>query len=118
MRKKTIKCLFDNVLWYMVYMLPLLLLLIYWFKTGDISLSNAMSSAGLGILSNNPIYVGLDGIFGSTGTMPLFSSPDILLYGSWFISTFLVHLFVDFLLFIPRLAHKWMNWLGGDSDGK
>lgn len=118
MRKKTLKCLFDNILWYMVYMLPLLLLLIHWFKTGDVSLINAMSSSGLGIFADNPIYTSLLSIFGEDGILPLFASADVVAYCSYFVSTFIIHLFVDFLLFVPRLAHKWMSWLGGDDDGK
>ncbi len=116
MRKKSIKCLFDNFMWYLVYTLPLLLLLIYWFKTGDVSLSNAMTSAGLGIFSENPIYTCLTGLFGADGTMPLFTSPDLLVYCSYFVSTFVVHLAVDFVLFIPRICHNWMTGIGGGKD--
>lgn len=116
MRKKTIKSLFDNVFWYMVYMLPLFLMIIYWAKTGAISLSGAMTSAGLNVLTNNPIYTALNDIFGTGGTLPLFSSPDIIAFATYFISAFILHLFVDFILFIPRLCYKWMNCFGGDKE--
>lgn len=114
MRKKTIKCLFDNVFWYVVYLLPIGLMLIYWAKTGAVSLSGAMTSAGLGVLVQNPIFDALNGIFGTGGVMPLFSSPDIIMFVSYFASCFLLHLFVDVILLLPRLCHKWMS---GDIGG-
>lgn len=116
MRKRTITKLFDNVLWYAIYMLPLLLMLLYWFKTGSISLVNTMTDAGLGIVTNNPIFDSLNSIFGASGTFPLFASADVICYMTYFISTFIIHLAVDFLLFIPRLAHKWMDCLGGKDE--
>lgn len=115
MRKKTIKELFDNVFWYAVYILPLILLALYWFKTGSISLVNCMNDAGLGILTNNPIYTSLADIFGANGVLPLFASADLICFGSYFISCFILHLLVDFILFIPRLCHKWLNEFGGND---
>lgn len=116
MRKKTIKNLFDYVFWYGLYLLPLLLMLVYWFKTGSASFINVMSDAGLSVLTTNPIYDALNQIFGSGGVLPLFTSPDVIAFCTYFVSVFLVHLAVDFLLFIPRLAHKWMDCLGGNDE--
>lgn len=116
MRKKTLKCLFDNVFWYLIYLLPLILLVVYWCKTGAISVVGAMNDAGLGIITTNPVYTSLNGIFGADGVVPFFASPDIIAYGSYFVCVFIFHLAVDFLLFIPRLCHKWMNFLGGDGN--
>ena len=115
MRKKTIKELFDNVFWYLVYLMPLFLMLLYWVKTGSISLVNCMSDAGLGILTNNPIYTSLNDIFGASGVLPLFASADLIAFGTYFCSCFILHLLVDFVLFIPRLCHKWLNEFGGND---
>lgn len=116
MREKTQKNLFDNVMWYLLYLLPIVLWLVVSFRSGEIvSLSSAMSTMGLDIFANNEIYTNLSSIFATDGILPLFSSPDILMYMTYFVSVFLIHLFIDFLLFIPRLAHKWLNKLyGGD----
>ena len=116
MRKRTITKLFDTGMWYILYMLPILLMLLYWFKTGSISLVNTMSDAGLGIVTNNPIYDSLNSIFGVGGTFPLFANADVICYMTYFISVFIIHLAVDFLLFIPRLCHRWMRCLGGDDE--
>lgn len=116
MREKTQKNLFDNIMWYGLYLLPLLLWLLVSYQTGEfVTLSTAMSSMGLEIFTDNQILTTLSDIFATTGILPLFASADIILYMSYFISVFLIHLFVDFILFIPRLAHKWLNKLyGGD----
>ena len=117
MRERTQKNLFDNIFWYLIYLLPLIIWVVVSFRTGNIvSLSNALETMGLKVLENNQILINLSEIFGSNGVLPLFVSTDILLYISYFICVFLIHLFVDFLLFIPRIAHKWLNKLyGGDN---
>lgn len=117
MRERTQKNLFDNIFWYLIYLLPLIIWVVVSFRTGNIvSLSNALETMGLKVLENNQILTNLSEIFGSNGILPLFVSIDILLYISYFICVFLIHLFVDFLLFIPRIAHKWLNKLyGGDN---
>ena len=118
MRKRTISNLCDNIMWYLIYLIPIFPMLILIFKTGSaITLSSAMSSIGFDVLTTTPVYTALDSIFGSAGTLPIFVSPDVLLYMSYFVCVFLIHLAVDFLLFIPRICHKWMTKLyGGEND--
>lgn len=119
MRKKTINSLFDNVFWYLVYMLPIILLVVFAIKNGTfVSFSEVMSSCHLDILTTNDLYVTLNSIFGSTGVVPLFSSPDVLMFMSYFIGCYLVHLCVDFLLFIPRIANSWLNKFYGEGGDK
>lgn len=105
MRKKTLKTLFDSLFWYFVYLLPLILLTVSIFRTGTItSLSSVMGSIGVNILENNFIYTSLLDIFGTGGIFPLFIQTDLLMFLTYFISAFLLHLFVDIILFIPRFA--------------
>lgn len=117
MRQRTQKNLFDNIFWYLIYLLPLIIWVVVSFRTGTIiSLSSALETMGLKVLEDNQIIINLSEIFGSVGVFPMFASIDILLYFTYFICVFLMHLFVDFLLFIPRIAHKWLNKLyGGDN---
>ena len=117
MRKRTIKCLFDNIFWYLIYSLPLLLMLLHWFKVGTIDISNVFAISGLSLLSDNVVFVGLSNLFGANGVMPLFASDGLLLFLSYFVICWLVHLAVDVLLFIVRLAHSWLDgFLGGKHD--
>ena len=68
---------------------------------------------GLGFAVDNEISSALYSIFGeNNGFMPVFSEGSfgcIVGFFSWFISVYLCHLMVDFILFIPRLAHKWLK---------
>ena len=115
MRKKTLNCLFDNILWYLVYLLPLIAFGILLIGNSSMTLSSAMSSVGLGILTDNVVFTALNGIFGSGGVLPLFISTDILLYFSYFICCWLCHIAVDVLLFLVRWAHSLMSSFGGDK---
>lgn len=113
MRKKTINNFFDNVMWYLVYMLPLVCFVILLFKTGhSFGLAECITSCGLGILTDNVVYTALNSIFGSGGVFPLFMSSDILLYFSYFICVWICHIAVDVLLFLVRYAHKLMDNFG------
>lgn len=116
MRKRTQNYFFNNLLWYLIYLLPLLCFIIILFTSGDIvSLSTCMSEIGLDVLLSSDITNSLIGIFGGSGSIPLFANNDIIIYCSYFVSVYLLHLLVDFLLFIPRLTHDWLNkFYGGD----
>lgn len=116
MRKKTIEYFFDNVMWYFLYLLPILLLTFSVFRTGDlITFGSLFNSLGLNFLTDNLILTTLTNIFGAGGVLPLFQTNDILIYLTYFVCVVIIHLFVDFLVFIPRLAHKWLNkFYGGD----
>lgn len=58
---------------------------------------------------NNFIYTTISNLFGINGVFNLALDKGIYLYFSWFIGVYLMHLFVDFILFIPRLCHKWLK---------
>ena len=63
-----------------------------------------------GINDTNIIYSTLDEMFGQSGIFPLFNTGSpYLLYFTYLIVIELIHLFVDFIVFIPRLAHKWFD---------
>ena len=115
MRKKTISHFFDDLMWYIIYLLPLIAFIVLLTIDKTATLSSAMSSVGLGILTDNVVFTALNGIFGVSGVMPLFASSDILLYFSYFICVWLCHLAVDVLLFLVRYAHKLMISFGGDK---
>lgn len=117
MRKKTVKCLCDNIFWYLIYLLPLIIFAIYSFQNGTfVPLTDCMSAIHLDIFSNNVIFTSLQSLFGTSGIMPLFNNADILAYLSYFVSVFIVHLAVDFLLFIPRFAMSLLDKFGGVRD--
>lgn len=64
---------------------------------------------GFGFVSDNVVVDGLMDIFGENGVMPFFTTKTPFIILVWFVGVYLLHLLVDFLLFIPRLAHKWLK---------
>ena len=116
MRKRTIANLVDSVFWFLVSILPLALYLItclsYKLQSATDSLTAFLPfMKNLGLMDSGIIYNSLSDLFGSSGILPLFSADNnaILLFLSYFVSVQIVHLAVDFLLFIPRIGHKYMN---------
>lgn len=110
MKKKTILTLADTIFWYLVYMLPVIVYLLNIFPNGAVSFDTLLSSTGFNIVTSNIVTTTFNSIFATGGIMPLFAlnSPMIIII-SWFIFAVILHLMADFILFIPRLAHKWMN---------
>ena len=120
MRKRNVSYLIDKLFWILIAVLPLIVWLIVIARIGQLtSLVDVMTSTHLLPLMNNSIFTTLSDIFGSTGVVPLIQNPDILLYMSYFIGVTLIHLLVDFVLFIPRIAMNWLDnlyKLGGSND--
>lgn len=116
MRKRTIANLVDSAFWFLVAILPLALYLITCLSYKLQSSTDTLTAflpfmKNLGLMDSGIIYNSLSDLFGSGGILPLFSAENnaILVFLSYFVSVEIVHLAVDFLLFIPRLAHKYMN---------
>lgn len=109
MRKKTIYRVADTIFWYLLYFLPILCYFIL-LAIGQVStLGQVFSVLGLNVVTDGTIYTSLNSIFGTGGILPLFTETGLLQFFTYFISVYIAHLFVDFLLFIPRIAHKWMS---------
>ena len=116
MRKRTIANLVDSAFWFFVSILPLALYLItclsYKLQSSTDTLTGFLPfMKNLGLMDSGIIYNSLVDLFGTTGILPLFSADNnaILLFLSYFVSVEIVHLAVDFLLFIPSIGHKYMN---------
>ena len=114
MRKRSVNHIADTIFWYAVYMLPLILTIIQsiaifggagyvgWQQLFNDNLTALGCSSGL-------IVDTLRAIFGTSGVMPLFNVDTLFMFGQWFVGSLLLHLCVDFILFIPRIAHKWLD---------
>lgn len=114
MRKRTINNLADTIFWYLIYMLPVVGYLLYLIAepssgTTLVSFSSFFTNVGIGFVSDNIVVNTLKDIFGVGGVLSLFATDTPFIIFGWFVCTYITHLAVDFLLFIPRLAHKWMN---------
>lgn len=115
MRKKTIKFVIDALFWVLISVLPLVYYGIYLIHGSEgtlLTFSEFFSSNVLGLLplSSNIIKDGLIAVFGSSGVLPFFADNNIIFdFSAYFVIINLLHLFLDFVLWIPRLAHKFMN---------
>lgn len=115
MRKKTVNHLADTIFWYVLYFMPVICYLLYLFAepaTGTvsaISFTSFIENIGFGFVSDNIIITSLKDIFYTGGIFPIFSTDMPFIIFSWFIGVYIAHLAVDFLLFIPRLCHKWLK---------
>lgn len=98
----------------MLYFLPVIGYLLYLFAEPAsvatiVNIGDFMNLAGFGVLTDNVVYTVLNSIFGANGVLPAFAGTAVISYFTWFIFVYVLHVLVDILIFIPRLAHKWMN---------
>lgn len=108
----------DKIFWWIIALLPIFCYILY------VGFGDAKNSTGsLYSLSeffitfildgkgfaNNVIWTTLYKIFDSSGVFPVFTWESPLYIFNWFIWVELFHLFFDVIVFIPRLAHKWIS---------
>lgn len=115
MRKRTINHLADTIFWYAIYFLPVVFYVFYLIAepSSGGSVVNFLlyfNDVGFGIVTDNIIVTTLRDIFGIGGIFPLFSTDLPFIVFTWFVGSYIIHLAVDFLLFIPRLAHKYIKY--------
>lgn len=115
MRKSKILFICDTVFWYIIYFLPVIMYGIYLIhasESGVLLSIDAFCSTYFGTVINygNPIFQVLIQIFGANGILPFFTNSYFVLnIITYFASMVIIHLCVDFVLFIPRLCHKWLD---------
>lgn len=106
----------DNVMWYLIYLLPLICLLIIWCRGSYVPLSEMFSMLGLTIFNDNIVLTTLTDVLGVGGVFPIFVDNSLLIYMSYFILVFVVHIMVDIVLYLLRVIHHTVNHgLGGAS---
>ena len=116
MRKRTMLSVADTVSWYIIYFLPMICYLLYLFvqpgsvnQTAPLNFSTFLVDIGLNIANDNIVVNSLSGMFGANGTLPMFQTDTVFVILTWFVASYLCHLAIDFLLFLPRLCHKWLD---------
>lgn len=108
----------DKIFWWIVSLLPVLSYILYvgfgnvktstgsLYTLPDFFVSFVLHGAGF---SDNIVWITLSKIFGTGGVFPIFTSDPPLFIFNWFIWVELFHVFFDVIVFIPRLAHKWIS---------
>jgi hypothetical protein len=114
MTKKKISHICDKLFWGFLMILPLLVYLVYIIKNGNIyPLEQVFTDFGFGIDTSSIIYQTFTSIFGvvtgSTANIPAFLSNGVILYITYIVLIEIIHLIVDILLYIPRIAMKFLD---------
>lgn len=110
MRKRNLTCVFDNIFWYTLYALPVIFYLFAFISRNYTPVAFDVFFDFIGVdVHTTLVYGTLLDLFGTSGVFPLFDNPTVFTVLTWFVNVFIIHLCIDFLLFIPRLAHKWMS---------
>lgn len=105
----------DKLFWWIVAFAPLFCYFLYVpFKSisGEpVSVASFLVNNFLNgsVFGNNPIWAAFYYLFSGDGVFPLFAGESAMYIFFWFISVELIHLFFDVIIFIPRLAHKWIS---------
>lgn len=106
--KKTVSLIADYIFWYLLYALPLLVLLLSVYRTGEIvALSTVFSDLQLFPTLSNFFYSFLTEI--NQTIFPMFETIDMLLILSYYCSVLTMHLIVDILLFIIKWGHHFID---------
>lgn len=114
MTKKKISKIFDKMFWGLVMALPLLVYVFYIIKTGNIySFESVFTDFGFGIDTSGVIFQTFSSLFGvtagSSSAIAAFTGNGIILYITYIVLVELIHLIVDCLLYIPRIAMKFLD---------
>lgn len=108
----------DKIFWWFLALFPILAYVLYvgfgdvrtstgsFYTLPDFFVSYILNGVGF---SDNVVWKALYGLFGSSGVFPIFTSDTPLFFFNWFIWVELFHVFFDVMVFIPRLAHKWIS---------
>lgn len=107
----------DKIFWFLLTFLPIILYVVYLFanRSGTFLDFNKFLQAIFNYdyptgLSKNPVYNVLFALFSFSDTSVFPVLPFSLLYlFTYMASVEVVHVCFDVIVFIPRLAHKWIS---------
>lgn len=109
----------DKIFWFIIQMLPLLSWFIYCFSVTHSSENSfwaldtfLIEVFGIGNFDGNVVYVALSKVFQySVSIVPSISflSKSLTALFSWFVMIEILHLCFNIIVFIPRLANKWIS---------
>lgn len=108
----------DKIFWFVISFLPLFSWLVYLFSFSSYAESPVsfytwleQNFGFMGHITNSVIYSTLYQIFSITSVTSLFPvlSTSLLAFFTYLITVEIVHVIYDVIVFIPRLAHKWIS---------
>lgn len=106
----------DKLFWFFIQIFPLVCFAVYCIagtRGSEVILptfNSFLVKMGFNYQQGNIFYSVLAQLFGANGTFPLFvDSGGMILYLTYVLTMEVLHICFDVLVFIPRLAHKWIS---------
>lgn len=108
----------DKIFWFVISLFPLFSWLVYLFSFSSYAASPLTFFAWLdqnfgfmGQISKSAIYSTLYQIFSITSVDSLFPtlSTSLIAFFTYLVTIEILHVIYDVIVFIPRLAHKWIS---------
>lgn len=104
----------DRIFWFIVLIMPYFSYIFSFFSKSSELPTNFPGFLryyflGDSTFINNVVWNALYHLFGPSGTFPVFSSPSGLYIFYWFVWVEIFHVFFDVIVFIPRIAHKFIS---------
>lgn len=108
----------DKIFWFVISFFPLFSWLIYLFSFSSYTAAPLtfyawleQNFAFMGQISNSVIYSTFYRLFSITSVDSLFPalSTSLMAFFTYLVTVEIVHIVYDVMLFIPRLAHKWIS---------
>ena len=106
----------DKLFWFFIQIFPLVCFTVYCIagtRGSEVvvpTFNSFLVKLGLNYQQGNVFYDVLAQLFGSNGAFPLFvDSGGVVLYLTYVLTMEVLHVCFDVLVFIPRLAHKWIS---------
>lgn len=108
----------DKIFWFVLSFFPLFSWLLYLFSFSGYANSPLtfyvwleQNFALIGQISQSAIYSTLYQIFSITSVSSIFPalSTSLMAFFTYLITVEIVHVIYDVIVFIPRLAHKWIS---------
>lgn len=108
----------DKIFWFVISFFPLFSWLIYLLSFSGYTTSPLtfyawleQNFAFMGQVSQSPIYSIFFQLFSITSVTSLFPilSTSLMAFFSYLVTVEIIHVIYDVIVFIPRLAHKWIS---------
>lgn len=114
MRERTLKSLFDKIMWYGIYLFPLIaygLLLLSLSSNGSsdyLTFESFMTDLGFSV---GPITATFVDLFSDGGLLVFADMYGMFYYASYLVFVTILHVIFDVIVFIPRLFHNLLDTL-------
>lgn len=116
MRERTLKSLFDKIMWYGIYLFPLIayvaLLFTFQFNGSNAYVDFASFMSDLGF-DHGVVYEVVVNLFSDGGVVPMADELGFIAYANYLVFVTILHVVFDTIVFIPRWFHNFLDKLEG-----